>query len=427
MSAFVITVAIPLLPIFGAVTIGEAAINARKKGSSFKEELKKILDENDSDLIEQLHSETKIIFQQEIHNFIKELNEANITLTEIEYFSKKLEEILNEWDKILEIKLIKKDKILTVYDITLSELQTLSEKKLLELKEKINEIKTEIFVKNEKKITTPTKLNKTFDTNNSKENYKEKILDYYNKLINIDDTFKERYQNLINGLSDFSSQRAKLIFDEIKLIYTKRKKELIKTKIYKEELSKFKPKINKEELKKDLENILKKQIITKKEYENIFIKITKEIILNEKITDQKKLLAEKLSKSLKETHYTIIENEKEFINNIINNKRIILPIKNENYRVVVQLNKNNELLTRFIKIVDNKKNISTSEKLKDKSELKKWCNIQKKVYEKLSKDFKLNIKIVEDDEADILYIIDDKKNQNQRMKKVENGKNSLRK
>ncbi len=117
MSAFVIALSIPLLPIFGAITIGEAAIKARQKGSTLKEELSNILNENDSHLIEKFHSETTIIFRQEIDDFIEELTKLNVSETQLNSIKENLLDLFDEWDKILEIRLIKKDKILLLFII----------------------------------------------------------------------------------------------------------------------------------------------------------------------------------------------------------------------------------------------------------------------------------------------------------------------
>jgi len=412
MSAFVIALSIPLLPIFGAITIGEAAIKARQKGSTLKEELSNILNENDSHLIEKFHSETTIIFRQEIDDFIEELTKLNVSETQLNSIKENLLDLFDEWDKILEIRLIKKDKILTVYDITLSELQTLSEKKLLELKNKINEIKTSILSENKKTKkyinNSISKDNPIKNFNKIDKNYKIELFHYFNKLAKIDKNSQKKYQSMIINLNNYSSQRAKLLLDEIKLIYAKRKKELIMTEIYKEELNKLYSKTINYKYKKELEKTLQKKIITKKEYEKLFLKLKKSILLQEQIKKDTKLLATDLSKLLNETNYTIIENEQEFIDKFSHHKRIIIPIKNTEYKVIMQLNKNNEILTRFVKVV-SENNLSTSEKLRDKSELKKWCNIQKKIYEKIRENFDININIIEDEESDVLYVIDNEK------------------
>lgn len=428
MSAFVIALSIPLLPVFGAIKLGEAAIKSKKNNTTLKEELENILNENDSDLIEKFHTDTKIIFKQEIENFLDELVKSNITREKINLIKKNLSEIINEWDKILEIKLLKKDKIITVYDITLSELQALSEEMILKLKDKINEIKTDVIYEKSKTINLKkekTLYKKENKTHNSNQN-KEKLFYYYNELIRINPDLQDKYKFLISDLKDYSSQRAKLLIEEIKLIYAKNKRILIKTQIYKEELYKLYSKTSNPKLKNKLENLIKQKTFTKKEYENLYMTVTKDILLNESLEKQKSSLVRSISKLLKDTNYVIINNEEDFINRLSNSKRIIVPVKDDDYKVVIQINDNNEILTRFVKIIDDKKNISTSEKLKDKSELKKWCSIQKKVYEELSKNFHISTKIIEDDESDILYIIDNKELHNTSKRKT-NGQNIFRK
>lgn len=98
------------------------------------------------------------------------------------------------------------------------------------------------------------------------------------------------------------------------------------------------------------------------------------------------------------------------IKKLINKEKVSLSVKNKDYKVVLALNKNNTLLTRFIKTVNSESditNITSSPRIIDNENLKKWCSLQKIFQEKLkSTGIELVQNIIEDDEHDVLYVVD---------------------
>ncbi len=218
-----------------------------------------------------------------------------------------------------------------------------------------------------------------------------------------------------NQLKNHTSQKAKLFLDDLKLEYGKIKSSYLWTEVYRERLNEFFQQLktlntNDLNIITDINKILQSQIINEITYDNIFERIQNEF----EVQIEKAALASQVIASLEELNYVVISDKEQLIAKLFNKEKIALPVVGQTYQVVVALNKKNTLLTRFVKTVSSQKdieNVSTSDKLQDKENLKKWCSLQETFQENLKKAGINTVQeIIEDEESDVLYIVDSSSN-----------------
>lgn len=249
----------------------------------------------------------------------------------------------------------------------------------------------------------------------SEHNYIDDILEILEKLKEFDIELYELKRNQFNQLKNHTSQKAKLFLDDLKLEYGKIKSSYLWTEVYRESLNEFFQQLktlntNDLNIITDINKILQSQIINEITYDNIFERIQNEF----EVQIEKAALASQVIASLEELNYVVISDKEELIAKLFNKEKIALPVVGQTYQVVVALNKKNTLLTRFVKTVSSQKdieNVSTSDKLQDKENLKKWCSLQETFQENLKKAGINTVQeIIEDEESDVLYIVDSSSN-----------------
>ncbi len=226
-----------------------------------------------------------------------------------------------------------------------------------------------------------------------------------------DRTIYDYYQNEFKKIKDVQTQKGRLFLDTLKRIHSQTKVKFRWSEIYKNELVILQKKLltnqpKNNDLIQDIENILKHNFIDENKYYEIFQRIQEEIEFHKYNTD----FTNNIVIALEQLDYLVIDDNKELIKKLINKEKVSLSVKNKDYKVVLALNKNNALLTRFIKTVNSESdinNITSSQRIIDNENLKKWCSLQKIFQEKLkSTGTEVLQNIIEDDEHDVLYIVD---------------------
>ena len=249
---------------------------------------------------------------------------------------------------------------------------------------------------NQKEIIFQSIVNKYIQKDN---------LDILEKLKQYDENKYNAYLQQLKNL-DNKSQKYQLLLKNIKIDIEKDEENLTQNKLYEEEIEDLYLKVEKYLTNDIIEHI--NNLKQSKQYEEILTILEEEYI---KIKNKQKIIKQ-IIVSLKKINYLEIDEEK-LLENFLSNKKTFLAVKNnKSYQVAITLNKNNKLLTRFIKNTDEE--IGLEEKLQDKESLSKWCNIQKKFAEIMSENgIKNSFEILEDENEDILYI---KTNSNLEMK-----------
>ncbi len=223
-------------------------------------------------------------------------------------------------------------------------------------------------------------------------------------------------------------QKLKLFYDNLKLEYGKIKVMAIWTNIYKESLLTFK---NEEPIKNDpnlthsIDSLLDQNQISENMYDQLYHKIQVKLTSAHE-QQEKSLEADKIVTALEKLNYLVIDNNKEnIVDKLSKKEKVELAVKDKDYMVVVRFNNDNNLLTRFVRVVGDKKDIerlSSSEKLKDTENLKKWCKHQKDFMRYINHNgLDIDQTIVEDDENELLYVVDvgSKKEQQKNIQKKE--------
>lgn len=254
-------------------------------------------------------------------------------------------------------------------------------------------------------------LNQNIKTTNQEIKNVENVSIIFEDLNKWDKTISEHYQNEFKKIKNIQTQKGRLFLDTLKRIHSQLKVNFRWSEIYKNELVSLQKELLSNESKnndliQDIENILKHNFIDENKYYEIFQRIQEEIEFHKfNIAFTNNIVL-----ALEELDYLVIDDNKELIKKLINKEKVSLSVKDKDYKVVLALNKNNTLLTRFIKIVANDSdlnNITSSQRIIDNENLKKWCSLQKEFQEKLKlTGTEVLQNIIEDDEHDVLYIVD---------------------
>lgn len=289
---------------------------------------------------------------------------------------------------------------------------------IIELKEKLFEDKEQIIldkfvidVIEDKIININTNIKKSKD---EEKNYLNETNFYLEKIKSFNELIYIKEETKLKELKNFSSQKAKLYLDSLKFLYLEVKKNNSKRKFYKENISRLYNHLKIKNFKNinlnnEIEYFLKTENIIEEKYFYLHLKMQEEFENLEKEIINKNIM-KNIVNSLKNLNYLVIEDSEYIINNLIKGERVLLPVKSKEYGVVLKLNKDFKLLTRFIKRTEGQvdiKNITDSEKITDNENLKKWCKLQSTFNQNLQKlDININENIIENEESEVLYVVD---------------------
>jgi len=199
---------------------------------------------------------------------------------------------------------------------------------------------------------------------------------YYQKLLQIHQSeanqIKENYDELKES-DDFT--RISYITRDIKIRYARIKRQYIKSEALKEDIKANYLDFPIPEVQMAVEEFLKKEFVSKQEYddliqsiENIILKKEEERIIQELRVNIISLIHEKL----RDLGYSVIDDQ--IMEKLYNGE--IVEIKTpygEDYVVRLKI-ENNQLMMRFVRYVEDENQLSTYEKEKDIATAKKWCS-----------------------------------------------------
>ncbi|MGJ0356316.1 hypothetical protein [Aliarcobacter cryaerophilus] len=253
-----------------------------------------------------------------------------------------------------------------------------------------------------------------------KENYAEIIDFYLQKIGNVNQKVFLNEKTKLENIKDFTSQRAKLFLDSLKLLYLELNIKNNKIEYYRNSILNMYnilKSINLKDLNliERIDNFLKSDIDSEDIYNNLY-KIMQEKYeeLYIKNTEQEQL--NNIINSLQKLDYLVIDDKKDLENKLRNKENIILDSKDKDYAIFIKINKENQLLTRFVRKIDSeddKKNITDSQKILDKENLQHWCSL----LDDFSKELKnegiiYETNIIENNKSDVLYYFDRNKTNN---------------
>ena len=199
---------------------------------------------------------------------------------------------------------------------------------------------------------------------------------YYQKLLQIHQSeanqIKENYDELKES-DDFT--RISYITKDIKIRYARIKRQYIKSEALKEDIKANYLDFPIPEVQMAVEEFLKKEFVSKQEYddliqsiENIILKKEEERIIQELRVNIISLIHEKL----RDLGYSVIDDQ--IMEKLYNGE--IVEIKTpygEDYVVRLKI-ENNQLMMRFVRYVEDENQLSTYVKEKDIATAKKWCS-----------------------------------------------------
>ena len=368
-------------------------------------------------------------------DFINELNFNNIFLELRE------KGILNEYKINQKRKDIKKlysnvtqrNVPITLRDSTIHDMK----KYIFTLKNEL--LSNEKFVDLESRVIAFKKVAKSnYTSSNSQKlpkninnEYEVEILFYLEKISEIDKEVHLEEQKKFNNIKDFSSQRTALLLNSLKLKLHELTKNKIKLDICKDNILTMYNNLKNSDLKdlsliEEIDNFLK----TKNYNEDLYNKLYK--VLDKKYQDlilakEEKKIINNIVNSLMKLDYFVINDTNDLEVKLENKENIILDIKGKDYSVFLKINDKNELLTRFVRKIDSEddeKNITDSQKIIDKENLKHWCSLYGKFSKELLEDkIIIEVNTIEDDEADVIYYVNRNKSndlqQNKQLNKRE--------
>ncbi len=254
-------------------------------------------------------------------------------------------------------------------------------------------------------------LNQNLEMINQETKDIDNISIIFDDLNEWDKTIYDYYQNEFKKIKYIQTQKGRLFLDTLKRIHSQTRVKFRWSEIYKKELISLQEQslINQSKnnnLIQDIENVLKHTLIDENKYYEIFQRVQEEIEFHKYNTD----FTNNIVLALEQLDYLVIDDNEEVIKKLINKEKVSLSVRNKDYKVVLALNKNNTLLTRFIKTVTSESdinNITSSQRIIDNENLKTWCSLQEIFQEKLKLTATEVVQnIIEDDEHDVLYVVD---------------------
>jgi predicted metal-dependent hydrolase len=248
-----------------------------------------------------------------------------------------------------------------------------------------NIILREELIKEKKKQEITLEKQAKIDEKDEIENIKKEAKEYYEKLRKISEAEAERLKSLYEELIKSSDKfRMNLILEEIKYVYARKKKQIVKSETLKEMISKYLDEDIPQSLKEEIEAFLEKEIVSEEEYKHLNSRIIRHLIEKEERKSVSKEDIDKLSRflseSLRKLGYQIVNDEA--IERL--KKGEVVEINTpfgEDYVVRIRLDEKGILTLKFVRYVEDENNLSMYEKEKDKVIAKQWCNNQKEIIE----------------------------------------------
>ncbi|MBF0563942.1 MAG: hypothetical protein HQK89_01735 [Nitrospirae bacterium] len=217
-------------------------------------------------------------------------------------------------------------------------------------------------------------------------------------------------------------QRLESVRDTIKLKYGRMKEDLITSTVYKnslpgiiEELNRYEGYEGHEEVAGKLSRAIDRRYLTRGEFEKL-ADLAFDFLSDAQLKLRRKELAEKISDNLKSLGYEVIGEEMgdEHPRQSLEMGRLTyVDTQWPGYKVMLRLNDDGSVATRLVRVVateEEKKSVSTYQRVKDRETASQWCTHYDKFLQGL-RDSGLGFTIKvrkEPEEEDITYVVNEK-------------------
>lgn len=251
--------------------------------------------------------------------------------------------------------------------------------------------------------------------------FREEISKFYSYLKNIDENASHGYKSMVEeSCTERSIQRLSIVKDQIKLTYGKLKEEVAWSQVYKDLLNdtikKHSIQSIPKELLQEIDNMLSKTYIKKKEFSQLSSRIN-HIIADVEKNEHLKLKKEKfignVRKNLLKLGYAVVSDDgkSDLIKNAKKDELIYFDTKWDGYKVMAKMSASGELITRIVKVVSTdseKQKITDYQKQKDIDIARQWCgDYDRFLAEMKARGINMRVKVrKEPDQEPVVYIVD---------------------
>ncbi|MBF0339216.1 MAG: hypothetical protein HQL05_15460 [Nitrospirae bacterium] len=252
------------------------------------------------------------------------------------------------------------------------------------------------------------------------------VLHYYERIKNMDEQYSRGLEPLINELDDCRNpQRLQLIRTTMKLHYGQIKELTADTNRFRDMLEKLLQHTRYHDgfadVSPTIEALFSQKYISKEQYNAAVAALTEFVLGAEERASRQRLILQ-LKDKIESLGYTLATGDKvdlsdtdtavsDLLTRIENEQVAYLDTQWVGYKVMLKLNKDDELTTRLIRVVQSQQesqDITTHQRQRDSETARKWCEDYDRFLEKLQQDhllLRLRFR-KEPQEQDILYVID---------------------
>jgi len=193
---------------------------------------------------------------------------------------------------------------------------------------------------------------------------------------------KQKFQELHEKFESYSEnasfKEVELFRRKVELEYTKAKNDVDQAIYFKNELDKLIGGIKLNyNLQQEVEDFYAKESVTKEEYEKLVDKVEEYKEIYGKILDNEK--TREITETLKKLGYSFLEDEKDYIEKLMNNEKVLLDLPDD-YKVIIFINNKGKLVMNLMRVTDKPEDIEN-----DKKATEQWCNSLDKFLEELKK------------------------------------------
>lgn len=250
---------------------------------------------------------------------------------------------------------------------------------------------------------------------------REEIIKFYSCLKNIDENASHGYKGMVDeARAERSIQRLSVVKDQIKLTYGKLKEEIAWSQVYKDILRDHMKKLTQyavsNELLHEIDHMLNKASVKKKEFSNLSNRINHVIAELEKkkrLTENKEKFIGNVRKNLLKLGYTVFSDDdtSDLTKRVEQDGVVYFNTKWDGYKLMAKVSAASELITRIVKIVptdSEKQKITDYQKQKDVDIARKWCSdYDRFLTEMKARGINMRVKVRKEPEQEpVVYIVD---------------------
>ncbi|MES0337795.1 MAG: hypothetical protein SFH39_15740 [Candidatus Magnetobacterium sp. LHC-1] len=257
---------------------------------------------------------------------------------------------------------------------------------------------------------------------------------FYNRIRDIDPDYVSELTPLANEIDDCPySQRLQLIRTTMKLHYGKIKAIMAETNSFRDMLEKLLGYASQydgaAEVSPTIETLFSQKYINRQQYDNGVAQLTEFVAKAEERIARQRLIRQ-LKDNIESLGYAIAAGTdtastdvealaSDLLLKIDTGQIVYIDTQWQDYKVMLKLNKDAELTTRLIRLVQSQQqtqDVPTNQRQRDMEIARKWCEDYDKFLEKLQQEhLSLGLRLrKEPQEQDILYVVDNRQQTNKR-------------